>query len=196
MLVLTRKKGEEIILANQGVTIRVVAVGRKAVRLGINAPSSVGVRRHEVPGQAPEAAGRCSKSSEESPKAIHVVIADTDEQLLASYRKSLSEMGFSVTTATSGPECLSQLCTHPPDLLVLDSDLPLGGGCGVIAMMRQEHTMPLIPVLIHAWEDDKEIQRDRALPIVGHARRPLSPDRLANRIRQLVGDFRRQLPCT
>ncbi len=48
MLVLTRKAGEEIVLPNRGVTIGVVAVKGKQVRLGITAPADVAVHRGEV----------------------------------------------------------------------------------------------------------------------------------------------------
>ena len=105
-------------------------------------------------------------------------------------------MGFSVTTAKSGLECLSQLLTRPPDLLVLDPELPLGGGYGVITMMREDHDVLLVPALIHTLDYDQGIRRDNSFPVVGHERKPLSPDRLADRIRRLVRDFRHQLPCT
>jgi carbon storage regulator len=48
MLVLTRKAGEEIVLPNQGVTIGVVAVNGRKVRLGIAAPPETSVHRKEV----------------------------------------------------------------------------------------------------------------------------------------------------
>ena len=41
MLVLSRTTGEEIVLPNRGVTIGVVAVNGKQVRLGIAAPSGI-----------------------------------------------------------------------------------------------------------------------------------------------------------
>jgi carbon storage regulator CsrA len=48
MLVLSRKIGEQIVLPECGVTIHVVAVGKKRVRLGIVAPSGAPVHRSEV----------------------------------------------------------------------------------------------------------------------------------------------------
>ncbi len=48
MLVLSRKVGEEIVLPIYGVTIGVVAVAGKRVRLGITAPPDVKVHRKEV----------------------------------------------------------------------------------------------------------------------------------------------------
>jgi len=48
MLVLTRKVGEEIVLPNRGVTVGVVGVNGKHVRLGITAPAETSVHREEV----------------------------------------------------------------------------------------------------------------------------------------------------
>ena len=48
MLVLSRKIGEQIVLPKSGVTIHVVAVGPKRVRLGIDAPAGTPVHRSEV----------------------------------------------------------------------------------------------------------------------------------------------------
>jgi carbon storage regulator len=47
MLVLTRRAGEEIVIAGC-IRITVVAIRGKQVRLGIAAPRSVGVRRQEI----------------------------------------------------------------------------------------------------------------------------------------------------
>lgn len=55
MLVLTRKPGEQLIIG--GITVRVVDVIGKRVRLGIEAPDFVRVLRGEVPGWAGDGAG-------------------------------------------------------------------------------------------------------------------------------------------
>jgi carbon storage regulator len=47
MLVLTRRIGEEMLIAGN-IRVTVVAVKRNQVRLGITAPSSVGVVRREL----------------------------------------------------------------------------------------------------------------------------------------------------
>jgi carbon storage regulator len=47
MLILTRRVGEKIVV-NDDIVITVVEVGRDTVRIGIEAPRSVSVHRHEV----------------------------------------------------------------------------------------------------------------------------------------------------
>jgi carbon storage regulator len=48
MLVLSRKKNEKIIVGNGDVVITVVGICGNRVRIGIDAPSDVGVHREEV----------------------------------------------------------------------------------------------------------------------------------------------------
>ena len=47
MLVLSRKRGQEIVIGN-GITVKVLEVTASRVRLGIDAPEELPVRREEV----------------------------------------------------------------------------------------------------------------------------------------------------
>jgi carbon storage regulator len=48
MLVLSRKKGEEILVLECGVTVKVVAVQGQTIRLGIAAPANITILRGEI----------------------------------------------------------------------------------------------------------------------------------------------------
>ena len=54
MLVFTRRRGEAIVIGD-GIEIRVLRVGRDGVRLGVVAPITTPVHRHEVHEQIREA---------------------------------------------------------------------------------------------------------------------------------------------
>jgi carbon storage regulator len=56
MLVLSRKIGERIVIGDN-VVVQVLAVRRGQIRLGISAPSSVSIRREELPRHAPPGSG-------------------------------------------------------------------------------------------------------------------------------------------
>lgn len=58
MLVLSRKKGESIVIGNQ-ITIRVIEITGSRVRLAIDAPSDIAIRREEL----------CSPSTDTKPIA-------------------------------------------------------------------------------------------------------------------------------
>jgi carbon storage regulator len=48
MLVLSRKVGEQIRVPHCGLTVTIVAINGKAVRLGISAPEDVAIYREEM----------------------------------------------------------------------------------------------------------------------------------------------------
>jgi len=53
MLVLTRKPGEEIVLPDQGVTIRLTEVRGDRARIGITAPDHIRILRGELRNREP-----------------------------------------------------------------------------------------------------------------------------------------------
>ena len=48
MLVLTRKREESIIIGDKLVVIKILDIGRHAIRLGITAPKDLSVHREEI----------------------------------------------------------------------------------------------------------------------------------------------------
>ena len=64
-------------------------------------------------------------------------MADPDESLQPLYRERLMQEGFELATASSGLECVARLRERVPDVLVLEPQLPWGGGEGVLAMMGE-----------------------------------------------------------
>ena len=65
-------------------------------------------------------------------KPVRVLMADPDESLRPVYRGPLFEEGFELVTAASGLECVARLRDRVPDVLVLEPQLPWGGGEGVL----------------------------------------------------------------
>jgi carbon storage regulator CsrA len=48
MLVLSRRKGERIVLPECGVSLQVLSVGNNTIRLGISAPAGIKIQRKEL----------------------------------------------------------------------------------------------------------------------------------------------------
>jgi DNA-binding response OmpR family regulator len=121
---------------------------------------------------------------------IRVLIADPDESLLAVYRELLRKE-FDVVTAFNGLKCVARLRERMPDVLVLEPQLPWGGGAGVLAMIRDESGLVDVPVMIlTACRDRQVLESVAPFPISDYYVKPLSPAHLATRIRILLG-FRR-----
>ena len=75
-----------------------------------------------------------------------VVIADADKMLLAVYRAFLAAEGYETVTVTNGLACLEALKEADTSMLVIDPDIPWGGG-GIAALMREKTDLPAVPVL-------------------------------------------------
>jgi len=67
-----------------------------------------------------------------------VLFTDADRQMRDVYAWLLDSYGFKVDTTGAGLECLAKLRRFVPDLLILDLELPWGGGDGVLAILREE----------------------------------------------------------
>ncbi len=174
MLVLTRKVGEQITLPCCDVTMEVVDVRGKRVRIGVDAPPGVAVYRAELQRRRDGATDPQRQSAAEEPRGS-VLLAESQRRLRIDYERSLRSAGFAVEIAPDAMECLARLRQSPPDVLVLDSHLPWGGGDGVLALMREEPSVPLVPTLLRTHD---LALCDGVLPVVRCGQRPLNAGRL------------------
>jgi CheY-like chemotaxis protein len=91
-----------------------------------------------------------------------VLFADVGREWRDLYVRAITSFGFEVETADSGPECIARLRESPPDLLILDSDLP--GGDRVLDIMRRSPRSASIPVIVLAKADATRIREFNSEP--------------------------------
>lgn len=114
---------------------------------------------------------------------IRVLFADPDEFLLVIYREFLRD-DFEVFTARDGVECLARLRDCTPDVLVLEPNLPWGGDDHVLALKQESIELARIPVMIlTSCREQSRLEEIAPFRISDYCAKPLSPDRLAARIR-------------
>jgi carbon storage regulator CsrA len=190
MLVLSRREGEQIVVPASRLTVTVLGIEGKRVRLGVSAPRGVAVHRKEVLDHNATSHAReevAAAALEDPLMPVRVLIADPDEYLLDRYREYLEQQGFEVVTATNGLECVERLRDAAPDVLVLEPALPWGWGDGVLAMMHEESDLPLVPVVVLSYGRDRGVlYRLSPFRIDDYQTKPLTPKRLAERVGTLV----------
>jgi DNA-binding response OmpR family regulator len=121
------------------------------------------------------------------PEAIRVLMADPDESLQPLYRERLLQDGFELATASSGLECVARLRERIPDLLVLEPQLPWGGGEGVLAVMGEVPRLATVPVMVlTSCRDARLLEAVARFPVSDYQLKPLAPDRLAARLRTIL----------
>ncbi len=67
-----------------------------------------------------------------------LLIAETDDRLAEGLRQLLWHEGFLVVQVDNALQCLEELDLFQPDVLVLNLNLPWGGGDGVLDCLRQD----------------------------------------------------------
>jgi DNA-binding response OmpR family regulator len=95
-----------------------------------------------------------------------VLLAEADRDLLDGYSDFMSRHGFQVDSATNGLECLAKLRRFVPDLLVLDLELPWGGGDGVLALLCEDSRLVPNSVILLSGVHSEPVLGNLAMPPV------------------------------
>ena len=77
-----------------------------------------------------------------------VLVADDDPLLCSLLEYKLGQRGLSVITAADGEQALNLVRDELPDLLVLDSMMPVLDGTSVLRQVRQNHSPVDLPVIM------------------------------------------------
>ena len=117
---------------------------------------------------------------------IRVLIAICNKRFLASYCDFLAQDGFEVTAATDGLWCMGLLRAFVPDVLVLDRDLPWGGGDGVATWMREEDRLARVPIVTLTTQSALTRPASPTFAADLHLSSAPAPDMLARTIRRLL----------
>jgi CheY-like chemotaxis protein len=84
-----------------------------------------------------------------------ILAIDDDTSILLLYSEILKKEGYDVYSAEDGVGALQRYQDVKPDLVLLDFEMPAGGGKGVFEALRgaMAQPVPVIFVTAHAAED-------------------------------------------
>ena len=77
-----------------------------------------------------------------------ILIADDDPVLVEILKFRLEGAGHSVRVASDGEETLTEARENPPELIVLDSMMPVISGPDVLAELKTDEQLQDIPVIM------------------------------------------------
>ena len=92
---------------------------------------------------------------------IRILIADHDRWLAAATRRCLELQGYTVLVATDGINCVDELHTLAPSLLVLDAEILWREADGVLDLLIHEE--PLLPLSVAVVESSDNQQIPESL---------------------------------
>ena len=112
-----------------------------------------------------------------------IYIADDDPLLIDLLRFRLERKSYTVYSSTDGEEALNQILAMPPDLIILDYQMPVRNAHEIIEILKQSTTCCDIPILVLASQWSEEAVIDALQQgITDYVIKPFSPDELLFRI--------------
>jgi two-component system, OmpR family, phosphate regulon response regulator PhoB len=118
------------------------------------------------------------------PGPIRVLVAEDDVDLQGVLRETLEAEGMQVQSASDGASTLLAVGSDPPDIVLLDLDLPDLDGLDVLAAVRKRGDLPIIVLTGRRLEQDRVAGLERGAD--DYVTKPFSTRELIARIRTVL----------
>lgn len=93
-----------------------------------------------------------------------VLITDDDSAFVQALARRCAGLGLHVRTANDGLDTLVMVAKQPPDLLILDVDMPCVDGLTVAEKLIEDPRIPPLPVIVVTGQSDEQtLQRCKSL---------------------------------
>jgi len=120
-----------------------------------------------------------------------ILVVDDDPDARDFFVTVLEDHGYATVSARDGNEALDRIGDGLPDLVTLDITMPEKSGVGVYRKLREDEGLRDIPVIIITGvsDDFKHFisTRRQVPPPEGYLSKPVEPDQLLEKVRELVG---------
>jgi len=84
-----------------------------------------------------------------------ILLVDDEEGIHLLYTEELTDEGYQVVSAFNGRDALTLFAADPPDLVILDINLPDINGIEVLRLMKEKR--PELPIILSsAYQEYKE----------------------------------------
>jgi len=113
-----------------------------------------------------------------------ILVVDDELKIARLVRDYLTEAGFDVVLAGSGPAALASARSDRPDLVVLDLGLPGMDGYDVTRSLRRHSAIPIIMLTARSEETDRIIGLE--LGADDYVVKPFSPRELVARVKAVL----------
>ena len=113
--------------------------------------------------------------------AANILVVDDEPQIRRVLRSTLSARGYVIIDAKSGEEALERVRKEPPDLILLDVNMPGMGGLEACRQIRGVSGAPIIMLTVRSAERDKVLALDAGAD--DYVVKPFAIEELLARIR-------------
>ncbi len=120
----------------------------------------------------------------QSRDAFAVLVVDDDPLVQRIVGRALTAGGYGVRAAATGAEALAEIAQAPPDLVLLDVELPDRSGTSVCAELRRTHPPEALPILmLTGRSDDPAVEAAFEAGATDFLTKPVSLPLLRQRLR-------------
>ncbi|NTV63306.1 MAG: response regulator, partial [Oscillochloris sp.] len=154
-------------------------LARQELRKALRAATAPEAGRRQTPTATPQPAARSERA--------HILLADDNPSNIAVISEYLREHGYPVDVARNGQEALERAAQVPPDLFLLDVQMPTIDGLEVVRRLRRDPEFAATPIIMLtalAMAGDRE--RCLASGANEYLTKPLSLKQLVETIRRLL----------
>lgn len=92
----------------------------------------------------------------------HVVIVDDNPDFVLLMGRLVRHLGYEATCLTSGSTALKYLAEHVPELIILDLMMPDIDGLDVLEVVREDHRLKQVPLVIFSAVSDPKLRQKAA----------------------------------
>lgn len=116
-----------------------------------------------------------------------VLVAEDSEVIRAVIRAQLQDQGYRVVEAVDGQDALRKCAAEPPDVVLLDVEMPVLDGYGVLRALKEDPVLGDIPVVfLTSRSRTEEVVEGLRLGAHDYLRKPIEQIELVGRIRAAV----------
>ena len=127
-----------------------------------------------------------TSSKKKSDKA-KVLIVDDELDCISIVQCRLEWCNYEVITATNGKEGLEKAVSEKPDLILLDTNMPVMNGHEMLERMRKDREIQDTPVvMVTALCDAKDIDTASSFGISDYVTKPIDFEKLIEKISNIL----------
>lgn len=121
-----------------------------------------------------------------TPSDFRILVVDDIDDNLFLLQTVLETEGYAVDTAGSGGTALAKVKDSPPDLILMDVMMPDMNGYEVTRQIRQNSSLPFMPILMVTAYDSIETGQELALGSNSFIRKPIEFNQLLTKVAALL----------
>jgi two-component system cell cycle response regulator DivK len=119
--------------------------------------------------------------------AATILVVEDNERNLKLVRDVLQFAGYDVVAASSGEQGVAMAMESPPDLVLMDLQLPGMDGTAALRQLRDSprtRSVPVVAVTAYAMKEDRE--RALSAGFDGYLEKPISVQALPEQVRSFL----------